>query len=39
MGYVSTLMHIQSAFEQAEIGFLDNDTGCGIGAQLAQQKT
>jgi hypothetical protein len=39
MGYVSTLMHIQSTFEQAGIGFLDKDTGCRIGVELAQQKT
>ena len=38
MGYVSTLMRIQSAFEQAGIRFLDNDTGGGIGVRLAAPK-
>ena len=35
MGYVSTLMRIQSAFEKAGIRFLDNEPGGGIGARLA----
>jgi len=39
MGYVSTLMRIQSAFEQAGIRFLDNDAGGGIGVRLATPKT
>jgi hypothetical protein len=34
MGYVSTLMRIQSAFEQAGIVFLDNDAGAGFGVRL-----
>ena len=38
MGYVSTLMRIQSAFEQAGIIFLDNDSGGGIGVRLAVPK-
>jgi transcriptional regulator with XRE-family HTH domain len=38
MGYVSTLMRIQSAFEQAGIIFLDNDSGGGIGVRLAAPK-
>jgi hypothetical protein len=38
MGYVSTLMSIQSAFEQAEIRFLDNETGGGIGVRLTNSK-
>jgi transcriptional regulator with XRE-family HTH domain len=38
MGYVSTLMSIQSAFEQAGIRFLDSDTGGGIGVRLSEQK-
>ena len=39
MGYVSTLMRIQSAFEQAGIRFLDNDAGGGIGVRLIGPKT
>jgi hypothetical protein len=39
MGYVSTLMRIQSTFEQAGIRFLDNDAGGGIGVRLATPKT
>jgi hypothetical protein len=35
MGYVSTLMRIQSAFEGLEIRFLDNDAGGGIGVRLS----
>ena len=38
MGYVSTLMRIQSAFENAGIRFLDNDAGGGIGVRLATPK-
>jgi transcriptional regulator with XRE-family HTH domain len=38
MSYVSTLMSIQSAFEQAGIRFLDSDTGGGIGVRLSEQK-
>ena len=38
MGYVSTLMRIQSAFENAGIRFLDNDAGGGIGVRLSEQK-
>ena len=34
MGYVSTLMRIQSAFEKAGIRFLDNDSGGGIGVRF-----
>jgi transcriptional regulator with XRE-family HTH domain len=34
MGYVSTLMRIQSAFEEAGISFLDNDAEGGIGVRL-----
>jgi Helix-turn-helix len=37
-GYVSTLMRIQSAFEQAGVRFLDNDAGGGIGVRLAAPK-
>ena len=39
MGYVSTLMRVQSAFEQAGIRFLDNDTEGGIGVRLAAPKS
>jgi transcriptional regulator with XRE-family HTH domain len=38
MGYVSTLMRIQSAFEEAGIRFLDNDAEGGIGVRLRKQK-
>ena len=34
MGYVSTLISIQSALEKAGIRFLDNDAGGGIGVRL-----
>jgi len=34
VGYVSTLMRIQSAFEKAGIRFLDNDSGGGIGVRF-----
>jgi hypothetical protein len=33
MGYVPTLMRIQSAFENAGIGFLDNEPRGGIGVR------
>ena len=39
MGYVSTLMRIQSAFEEAGIRFLDNDAGGGIGVRFIGPKT
>ena len=35
MGYVSTLMRFQSAFEKAGIRFLDNESGGGIRVRLA----
>jgi transcriptional regulator with XRE-family HTH domain len=38
MGYVSTLMRIQSAFQGAGILFLDNDAGGGIGIRLIRPK-
>jgi hypothetical protein len=38
MGYLSTLMRIQSAFEGAGIRFLDNDAGGGIGVWRAGSK-
>ena len=34
MGYVSTLMSIQSAFEKAGIIFQDKDSGGGIDVRL-----
>ena len=36
--YFSTLMRIQSAFEEAGIRFLDNDAGGGIGIRLASRR-
>jgi hypothetical protein len=39
MGYVSTLMSVQSAFEQAGIRFVDNEPGGGIGVRLSVPKT
>ncbi len=36
MGYVSTLISIQSAFENAGVRFLDNDAGGGPGVRLRQ---
>jgi len=39
MGYVSTLMSIQSAFESAGIRFLDNDSDSGIGVRLIRPTT
>jgi transcriptional regulator with XRE-family HTH domain len=38
MGYVSTLMSIQSAFENAGIRFHFNDANGGIGVRLATPK-
>jgi transcriptional regulator with XRE-family HTH domain len=38
MGYVSTLMRIQSAFEKAGIRFIDNDAAGGIGVRFAAPK-
>ena len=39
MGYVSTLMRIQSALEQAGIRFINNEPEGGIGVRLVQPKT
>jgi predicted transcriptional regulator len=36
MGYVSTLMRIQSAFEKAGIRFIDKDSEGGIGVRLVR---
>jgi hypothetical protein len=38
MGYVSTLMRIQLAFEKAGISFLDNEPGAGSGFDLRGQR-
>ena len=38
MGYVSTLMRLQSAFERAGIRFIDNDAAGGIGVRFAAPK-
>lgn len=37
MGYASTLMRIQSAFEQVGILFLDDDAGGGFGVRLKKE--
>jgi predicted transcriptional regulator len=37
-GYVSTLVRIQTAFEDAGIRFLDSDAGGGIGVRLVGPK-
>ena len=37
MGYVSTLMRIQSAFEQVGILFLDDDAGGGFDVRLKKK--
>ena len=38
MGYVSTLMSIQSAFEHAGILFQDNDLAGGVGVRFKAPK-
>jgi transcriptional regulator with XRE-family HTH domain len=38
MGYVSTLLKIQAAFEQAGIQFLDEDDTGGLGLRMAKKK-
>ena len=38
MGYVSTVMRIQSAFEKEGIRFLDSGPEGGIGVRLAEPK-
>jgi hypothetical protein len=38
MGYVSAPMRIQTAFENADICFLDNDTGGGIGGKVKRAE-
>ena len=37
-GYVSTLVRIQAAFEQAGIEFIDDDEIAGFGLRLAKKK-
>jgi transcriptional regulator with XRE-family HTH domain len=37
-GYVSTLLRIQTAFEQAGIQFIDDDETGGFGLRLAKRK-
>jgi transcriptional regulator with XRE-family HTH domain len=37
-GYVSTLVRIQEAFEDAGILFIDDDGVAGIGLRLAKKK-
>jgi transcriptional regulator with XRE-family HTH domain len=38
MGYVSTLLKIQGALEQAGIQFIDEDEMGGIGVRMAKKK-
>ena len=38
MGYVSTLLKIQAAFEQAGIRFIDDDETGGFGLRMAKKK-
>ena len=37
-GYVSTVVRIQAAFENAGVMFLDNDEVAGVGLRLAKKK-
>ena len=37
-GYVSTLVRIQAAFEDAGVLFIDDDDIAGIGLRLAKKK-
>jgi transcriptional regulator with XRE-family HTH domain len=37
-GYVSTLLKIQTAFEQAGIHFIDDDETGGFGVRMAKRK-
>jgi len=37
-GYVSTLLKIQAAFEQAGIQFIDDDVTGGFGLRMAKRK-
>jgi transcriptional regulator with XRE-family HTH domain len=38
MGYVSTFLKIQAAFEQAGIQFIDEDETGGFGLRMAKKK-
>jgi transcriptional regulator with XRE-family HTH domain len=38
MGYVSTVLKIQGAFEQAGIQFIDEDELGGFGVRMAKKK-
>lgn len=38
MGYVSTLLKIQAAFEQAGIQFIDDDETGGFGVRMAKKR-
>jgi transcriptional regulator with XRE-family HTH domain len=38
MGYVSTLLKIQAAFEQAGIHFIEEDETGGFGVRMAKKK-
>jgi transcriptional regulator with XRE-family HTH domain len=37
-GYVSTLLRIQAAFENAGVLFIDDDETAGIGVRLVKKK-
>ena len=37
-GYVSTLVRIQKAFQEAGVLFIDDDEMAGIGLRLAKKK-
>ena len=37
-GYISTLVRIQAAFEQAGIQFIDDDETGGFGIRMAKKK-
>jgi transcriptional regulator with XRE-family HTH domain len=39
MGYVSTILKIQAAFERAGVQFLDEDDTGGVGVRLTKTKT
>jgi hypothetical protein len=38
MGYVSTMLRIQAAFEKARIQFTEEDESGGIGVRLQKKK-
>jgi transcriptional regulator with XRE-family HTH domain len=37
-GYVSTIVRIQAAFEDAEVMFIDDDETAGIGLRLTKKR-